>query len=214
MAEAEGVIKFRLQFTKTNLPPSPELDELLVWRDRFYRLGIIGYDPLRYHGDAFGNISHRIGDSDSFLISGSQSGKYQHALPEHFACVDSFELYENRIEAHGPIQPSSESLTHGAIYAMSPAVRCVVHGHSPQLWTRTSELGLPSTPPSVAYGTPDMALAIAQLYRESGEPELAIFSMLGHEDGFIAYGREFSAIEELVRSQLDLARGGPSHRSG
>jgi hypothetical protein len=204
VAEAEGVIKFNLQFKQKTLPPGPELDELLVWRNRFFELGIIGHDPERYHGDAFGNISCRIAGSNAFLISGSQSGKYPHALPEHFACVDSFELLENRIEAHGPIQPSSESMTHGAIYSMSPAIRCVVHGHCPPLWNRTSELGLPSTPRSVAYGTTDMAHAIAHLYRENGEPELAIFCMLGHEDGIIAYGEDFSAIEQQLRR--DLAR--------
>jgi len=202
VAEAEGVIKFHLQFTQLDLPPGPELDELMLWRDRFHALGIVGQDPARYGGDAFGNISCRVGDSQSFLISGSQTGSYARARVEHFTCVDSFDLAKNSVVAHGPIRPSSESLTHGAIYALSPAIRCVVHGHSPQLWNNALQLGLPSTAPDIAYGTPAMARAIALLYRDNEKPQQAVFSMRGHEDGIIAYAGEFSIIEERLRRDL------------
>jgi hypothetical protein len=204
-AEAEGIIKFELQFERTSLLPGPELEELCTWRDRFYGLGIIGQDPRRYNGDAFGNISQRVGHGNSFLISGSQTGGQERALPEHFTCVDDFDLSSNCVVAHGPVRPSSESLTHGAIYALSPEIRCVVHGHSPQLWSSSVEIGLPGTAREVAYGTPEMARAIALLYQESGAPDRALFSMLGHKDGIVAFARNFAAIEDLIRSNVAIA---------
>jgi len=158
-----------------------------------------------YGGDAFGNISCRLGDSDSFLISGSQTGGLAHALPGHFTCVDEIDLTTNSVVAHGPVPPSSESLTHGAVYALNPQIRCVVHGHSPQLWNRTVELHLPATVPEIAYGTPAMARAIAQLYKENGHPRQAVFSMLGHEDGIVAFAPGFAQIEALLRNQLSSA---------
>ena len=207
MAEAEGVIKFNLRYRQAIVSPGPELGDLLAWRDRFYRLGIIGRDPQRYGGDAFGNISRRIDSNSSFLISGSQTGGYAHALPEHFTYVDEFDLDENSVVAHGPVRPSSESLTHGAIYALSPAIRCVVHGHSPQLWNRAARIGLPSTARDIAYGTPAMARAIATLYEQNGKPAKALFCMLGHEDGIIAFGEDFPAIEALIKRGFALATG-------
>ena len=198
MVQAEGVIKFDLRFQTSPLENSDALRALLQWRDVFYRLGAIGQDPNRYAGDAFGNISCRLGSSDAFIISGTQTGRYEKAQPEHFTCVDSCDIDKNRVTAHGPIKPSSESLTHAAIYALDPEIHCVVHGHLRPIWSRTTELKIPSTPADVPYGTPRMAQAIARLYKEHGNPQQAIFCMLGHEDGVIAYGLEFAAIEKLL----------------
>lgn len=203
MAESEGVIKFDLVFKESPTEKSEALNELLQWRDVFYGLGAIGQKANRYEGCAFGNISCRFNADDSFLISGTQTGRYEKALPEHFTCVDSFDISNNRIIAHGPIKPSSESLTHAAIYALNPDIRCIVHGHIPQIWNSMDALKIPSTPVDAAYGTPEMAQAIARLYEENGNPQQAVFGMLGHEDGIIAYGEDFGGIEKLLRSKLD-----------
>lgn len=198
MVETEGVIKFDLRFQYSPPANSDALQVLLRWRDVFYRLGAIGQDPDRYGGDAFGNISCRLGNSDSFIISGTQTGKYREARPEHFTRVDRCDIAGNIVVASGPEKPSSEALTHAAIYALNPDIRCVVHGHMAQLWSRAAELKIPCTPAGVSYGTPGMAQAIAGLHLEQGNPQQAVFCMLGHEDGVIAYGPDFAAIEKLL----------------
>ena len=196
MTETEGVIKFDLQYQASAPEPGNALDELLQWRDVFFRLGIIGQDPARYDGLAFGNISCRS-SGNQFIISGSQTGGLLHCKSEHYSIVDSCDVQTNRVVAHGPIAPSSESLTHGAIYVLNERIRCVVHGHAPSIWRKARALGLPATPRDVPYGTPQMAHAIAALYREQGQPRQALFAMLGHEDGVIAYGEGFAAIESM-----------------
>lgn len=197
MPESEGVIKFDLQYQASAPEPGHALNELLRWRDVFFRLGILGQDPARYDGLAFGNISHRSGPGNQFIISGSQTGGLSHCTPEHFSIVDSCDVETNRVEARGPVAPSSESLTHGAIYALNQGINCVVHGHAPWIWEKVHALGLPATQRDVPYGTPRMAHAIAALYREQGQPRQALFAMLGHEDGVIAFGDGFAAIESM-----------------
>jgi len=203
MTGTEGVIKFDLQYQASVPEPGHALDELLRWRDVFFRLGIIGQDPARYDGLAFGNISHRSGPGNQFIISGTQTGGLLHCTPNHYSIVDSCDVATNRVVAHGPVAPSSESLTHGAIYALNERIHCVVHGHVPLTWKQAPALGLPMTPRDVPYGTPQMAHAIAELYREQGQPRQALFVMLGHEDGVIAYGEEFAAIETMF---IEVAR--------
>jgi hypothetical protein len=208
MTETEGVIKFDLQYQTSAPEPGHALDQVLQWRDVFFRLGIIGQDPARYDGLAFGNISHRIDSGNQFIISGSQTGGMLHCTSEHFSIVDSCDVETNRVEARGPVAPSSESLTHGAIYALNERICCVVHGHAPLIWEKVRVLDLSATPRDVPYGTPQMAHAIAALYREQGQPRQALFAMLGHEDGVIAYGEEFAAIEAMfieVTQQAALA---------
>ena len=197
MAETEGVIKFNLHYEASPVESSHALDELLHWRDVFFRLGVIGQDPARYGGYAYGNISYRLGSANRFVISGSQTGGLEECGAEHYSIVDVCKVETNRVEARGPIAPSSESLTHGAIYALSEDIRCVVHGHAPLLWKNTEVLEIPATSREVEYGTPQMAQAIETLYRDQGSPALALFSMLGHEDGIIAYGKGFAVIEAL-----------------
>lgn len=54
--------------------------------------------------------------------------------------VTKFELrftptpWSTRLVVEGPIAPSSESLTHGQLYALDRDSRFVFHVHSPELW--------------------------------------------------------------------------------
>lgn len=206
MNDTEGVIKFDLQFRAGELEDSDALGELLRWRDTFYGLGAIGRDPQRYDGYAFGNISYRLGDGDAFIISGTQTGEHAVAQREHFTCVDQYDLDRNRVVAHGPIKPSSESLTHGAIYALNPEIRCVVHGHLPALWRHVGELSIPSTATDVMYGTPEMAKAMAQVIGSEPRPTEGVLAMLGHEDGVVLFGAEFATVERRLVQLLEQAK--------
>ncbi len=192
----EGVIKFDLAF---NHAPPQELEaitELNAWRHILYRLGLTGCDPARYQGLAYGNVSMRTGPS-SFIISGTQTGAKPHLSLGDYCLVLGFDLAKNQVWAQGPIEPSSEALTHGAVYSVNPDTNCVLHVHSPLLWRSATQLGIAQTDASIAYGTPEMGLAVGLAAEGRSQ---GIISMGGHEDGLIAFADTICiAAIELVK---------------
>lgn len=212
MKQQEGVIKFRLDFTEAPPLPAEELAELQTWRAILYHHRLIGQDPARYDGYGYGNLSRRLPPDDApphhraFVISGSQTGDLPELGPEHYAVVEACFSNENRIVARGPIRPSSESLTHGAVYDLDPAIRCVLHVHSPEIWQHAARLGLPITEASVPYGSPEMADEVARLYAETDLRTRGIFSMGGHEDGIVAFGPTTQAAGDTLMAILEQAR--------
>jgi len=195
MAEREGVIKFQLEFSSDNPPSAEEISEINAWRKILYHLELIGQDPRRYDGYGFGNISKRLNCSNTascevrFLISGTQTGDLAELTTAHYSVVEECDPERNRIVAKGPIPPSSESLTHGTLYALDESIRFVMHVHSPHLWSAAEALGIPSTRPEILYGTPEMAEEVRRLCRTGEVRSLGIFSMGGHEDGIVSFGK-------------------------
>lgn len=192
----EGAIKFRLRFAKAPPFPSELLRTLNAWRWMMYRAGLIGQDSERYDGYAYGNISMRnpateaeTAPDGAFLISASQTGGLPDLTPREYALVELCRPEENLVVARGPMPPSSESLTHGAVYAADAAVQCVIHGHDPHLWRAAEALGLPVTDEAIPYGSPEMAAAVSDLVRSGRAGSSGVFAMGGHEDGIVAYGR-------------------------
>lgn len=192
----EGVIKFDLRYTRVPLRrPVTGMGELNAWRQILFRLGLTGLDPSRYQGFAYGNLSLRI-EGRSFIISGTQTAAKPQLSVEDYCRVLDFDLAKNRISAEGPIPPSSEALTHGAIYAGNPEAACVIHVHSPEIWRNARQLGFFVTDPAIAYGTPAMGEAV----RASAEGASGVIAMGGHEDGIIAFGlKTEQAAFELLR---------------
>jgi ribulose-5-phosphate 4-epimerase/fuculose-1-phosphate aldolase len=192
--QTEGVIKYQLDYTPANALPWARLREINAWRQLMCQLSLIGQDPTRYGGFGYGNISHRLEPFDAppaqraFVISGSQTGGLPQLSAEHYTTVHQCHPAENRLVASGPVKPSSESLTHGAVYATSSQIGWVLHAHSPHIWRHAEALGLPITHASVPYGTPEMAAEVARLFAETSVAEQGIFSMGGHEDGIVAFG--------------------------
>ncbi len=191
----EGTIKFNLQFTPSPPLPAEELREINGWRHIFYLMQLIGQSPDRYWGFGYGNISQRLEPYDSpphsrrFVISGTQTGSMAWLKPEHYSIVVECHPDQNLVVAEGPIPPSSESLTHGTLYALDESLRFVIHVHSPHIWHAAPALGIPVTRENVAYGTPEMAEEVCRLFRETPVREQLIFSMGGHEDGVVSFGR-------------------------
>ncbi len=182
-AEIEGVIKFDLEFSHAQ-PPCPDcLAELNAWRQILFRLGLTGRDPVRYGGLAYGNVSCRTGGY-RFIISGTQTGGKQYLRPADYCLVLDFDLGKNHLRAEGPIKPSSEALSHGAIYEAVPQAGCVIHVHSPEIWRNARQLGVPLTGESIAYGTPEMGRAVGT---GASSSRMGIVAMGGHEDGVLAF---------------------------
>ncbi len=214
MEPQEGVIKFALQFTPAPPLPEAEVAELNAWRRILFLLGLTGHDPQRYEGLSFGNVSLRLPPFAApslerpFVVSGTQTGGLPELDPDHYAVVRSCDPQRNRVVAEGPVRPSSEALTHGALYALDPELRCVLHVHSPLLWRQTVHLGLPMTDPAAAYGTPAMAAEVGRLYAEPQVRAGGILAMGGHEDGLVAFGSSVEAAGTMLVRWLARALAG------
>lgn len=216
MVEQEGVIKYRLEY-RWAPPPEPALVCVLnAWRQVLRALGLIGQDPARYGGLGFGNMSRRLGNprhaaSPHFLISGTQTGHLRQLGAEHYARVRECHTQNNRILADGPIRPSSEALTHGAIYAAEPELGYVFHVHAPAIWHQAPALGIELTAADVPYGTPEMATEVQRLFSETDVRRSGAFAMGGHEDGVISFGTSAEAAGCIMVSLLARAlQLGPS----
>lgn len=194
----EGAIKFHAAHRRDVLAAG-RFDELVcqlvAWREILALTGLVGQDPRLYGGFGYGNVSGRVGAPGlprrqrPFLVTGTQtSGRACVSLAD-FCVVGRCDPERNRVDSYGEIEPSSESMTHGAIYDLGPHIRFVFHVHSPAIWQRAARLRLPTTDPAVPYGTPEMAREVARLWRDSPLAEVQILAMGGHEDGVIAFGR-------------------------
>jgi hypothetical protein len=182
--ETEGVIRFQLEFEPDKLDIAHLIGPLNAWRSLLFRLGWIGQDANRYGGLAYGNVSLRL-DQQQFLISATQTGGRELLGPDDYCLVTDFHIAANRIQARGQNPPSSESLTHAAIYGARDEVQCVLHVHAPLMWDKAADLGLAVTPGDAPYGTPAMAMALrACALNDSTGP----ICMGGHQDGVMAFG--------------------------
>jgi ribulose-5-phosphate 4-epimerase/fuculose-1-phosphate aldolase len=212
MPKQEGVIKFQLDFTPAPPLPTTDIAEINHWRTLLYQHRLIGQDPARYGGYGYGNLSIRLAPFDAppalraFMISGSQTGELPKLGPQHYTVVSECYSAENRVVARGPIRPSSESLTHGAVYACDSAIHVVLHAHSPEIWRAAAQLNLPITTESVPYGTPAMAAEVARLFATSDVAQRHIFSMGGHEDGIVAFGATAEEAGDLLLATLATAK--------
>lgn len=197
----EGYIKYTSDWTPGPAPDESITDELDAWRRPLFDAGLIGqYEDL---GIGYGNISQRCGATDEFVISGTQTGHIASTGGEHYALVTDYDIDKNRVSSSGPVQASSESMTHAAIYTLGDDIRAIVHVHSPVLWQRYRD-ELPTTRPDVSYGTPEMAREFERLYRETDFSTTGIAIMAGHDEGIISFG---TSLEVAATRIINLLSG-------
>ena len=210
----EGVIKFEAAHRDQPLEPRVHGElacKLVAWREIMAMTQLVGQDPARYGGAGYGNVSARVGPPSSprgrraMLITGTQTGGLARLRLDQFCVVDRYDYRRNRVESIGVIRPSSETMTHGAIYDLSPQIRFVLHAHSPVIWRRAAALRIPTTDRSVPYGTPEMALAVQGLWRSAPLSETRILAMGGHEDGIIVFGHTCEEAGQVLLSYLARA---------
>jgi ribulose-5-phosphate 4-epimerase/fuculose-1-phosphate aldolase len=192
----EGVIKFTTRHTTAELPRDVDFRALNGWRSVLFRLRLIGQDPSRYDGAGYGNVSQRLppypGERGRrrFLVTCTQTGGIERLHAGHYCVVSQYAADENAVTSSGPCLPSSETMTHGTIYDLSPAIRVVLHVHAPEPWHARARLRLPSTSESAPYGTPEMAREVVRLWQHGTLQDRRVLAMAGHEDGIIAFGRD------------------------
>ena len=109
----EGYIKYRSDWIAAPVIRAEIAAELDIWRRPLFEAGLIG----QYEDQAvgFGNLSIR-GQQGGFYISGTQTGHLYRTDGRHYSQVTRFDIETNWIECRGPVQASSEALTHAAIY--------------------------------------------------------------------------------------------------
>jgi ribulose-5-phosphate 4-epimerase/fuculose-1-phosphate aldolase len=139
-------------------------------------------------------------EGNQFLISGTSTGAERILAANKYCLVTSINIRANKITSTGPIQASSESMTHGAIYQSCREAESVIHIHNRKIFDGMIKDHCPATPASAEYGSPEIAIAIAENIRQSGELEGTIV-LAGHDEGVIAYSsspeKAFSLIQDL-----------------
>ena len=200
MAEVEGVIKFDYAFDETD-EVVPIDEQILLWRQMLFQYDLVGEVPDRYGGFGFGNISYRL--PQGFAITASQTGRAAILEAQDFALVTDWSLERNWLRAEGAMRPSSESLTHAAIYAATASIQAFFHVHSPALCGSQEMLCLPETAASIPYGTVEMAATLKALTQRLGAEGL--IRMAGHEDGIVAWSTSpLGAGARLLKALSDV----------
>ncbi len=201
MSEQEGVIQFNLFHDEDDAQHYPQLDALIKCHQHMHVLGLIDQDPKRYGGYAYGNISQRL-TGNEFIISGTQTGGINNLTANHYAHVVNCDIANNTVQSSGPIQPSSECMSHSAIYSTNPTIMAVIHIHNPEIWQHHHTLKLSTTAADIDYGTPEMAVAIQDCVRQSPQG----IAMLGHLDGVICFASDIATADKNVTALYQQAQ--------
>jgi len=106
-------VKFAYERAVPELAPFAGVVELNGCRQKLLERRLIGVDSS---GTSFGNLSLRDGATSSFHITGSGTGGLRELTLADCAKVVAYNFEKNWLRYEGSTIPSSESLTHAAIY--------------------------------------------------------------------------------------------------
>jgi len=189
-------IKFSCERVAAEITSFEGLAELNAHRRKLRQLGLIGVDP---NGIGFGNLSVRDGATDNFYITGSATGGRRELTLADCAKVVACDFERNCVRYEGSALPSSESLTHAAIYKSDATAGAVIHCHDSKLWAAVLNQA-PTTSRAAEYGTPQLAYEIMQLFKRTDVPK--IIAMAGHEAGILTFGKDLEeAFAVLMRER-------------
>ena len=196
----EGYIKYHSHWSPGPAPGIKAAQQMDESRRLLFAAGLIGYYPELDIG--FGNISIRFGAPGQFLITGTQTGSIARTNENHYALVTGYDIARNEVSCSGPVQASSEAMTHAAIYELNTEIGAIVHVHSKPLWDRHRDR-LPTTRSEIAYGTPEMAYEFRRLYETTAFRSEGLAVMGGHEEGLIGIAESLPQATAKVLALLD-----------
>lgn len=199
----EGVIKFRVELDTRLCCRESDIEDLEKWRTELRARGMVGQDTARYDSLGFGNLSKRMEDG-TFLITASQTGHLEKLTAAEYARIEGFEPARNLIRSKGLKEPSSEAMTHLAIYESDPATSHVFHVHCPEIWTARNELNIPVTEPDIECGTVEMFYEVRRMLENWDDPQRTILAMGGHRDGIMSWGRTALQAGSILLFHLSL----------
>jgi L-ribulose-5-phosphate 4-epimerase len=187
-------IKFTRECAAAKLISFDGLAELNACRGKLLRRGLIGMDA---NGIGFGNLSIR--DGTNFYVTGSATAGLPELSLADCARVVNYDFKKNWLRYEGAAIPSSESLTHAAVYESDRQAGAVIHCHDSKLWATLLNL-VPSSAQAVEYGTADMAREVTRLFEVTDVQSRKIFVMAGHEGGIVTFGQDLEeALAVLMR---------------
>jgi ribulose-5-phosphate 4-epimerase/fuculose-1-phosphate aldolase len=201
METEDGNLKFKLRWEeRESVITAPMLRSLNKWREIMVSLEMVG---ALAEGIGYGNLSARSGNSGRFYISGATTGKYSKVGRKHYCLVTAYDFIENKLECTGPVWPSSESMTHAAIYSTDPGTGAVFHIHHAAMWKALKDKAS-TTPPDIEYGTPGMARALKEIMTDKAAREQRIAVMGGHENGILFWGGDPDEAGKYLLSYYNL----------
>ena len=212
MTDEKGVIQFECRWIRSGPPTRGAIAQLNYWRGKLHDLGLIGVteDCIGY-----GNMSVRESGSESFVITGTQTGNVRATGAAHYTRVVDFCLTRNRLTCVGPAEASSEAMTHGIVYRCRSTAHAVVHIHSPELWQALKGVA-PTTGERVEAGTPAMAREVERVLSVPGVAARRLIVMGGHRDGLLAFGVSLEDATNAVLAAVETAgfqAPGPKYRA-
>jgi L-ribulose-5-phosphate 4-epimerase len=179
-------VKFTHERARAEITPFDRFAELSACRRKLLERRLVGVDP---NGISFGNLSVRDGATKNFFITGSATGGVPELTLADCTKVVAYDFERNWVKYEGSKVPSSESLTHAAIYESNAMAGAVIHCHDSTLWTAILNQALTSSK-AVPYGTPEMAYEVMRLFKASDVQSRKILVMAGHEGGIVTFGRD------------------------
>jgi ribulose-5-phosphate 4-epimerase/fuculose-1-phosphate aldolase len=193
-------VKFTCERATAEIAPFSQLVELNACRQKLLEVQLIGVDS---NGVGFGNVSVRDGATNNFYITGSATSGLATLRRMDCARVVAYDFERNWLQYEGTAIPSSESLTHAAIYESDPMAGAVIHCHDSKFWAAFLNQA-PATSKEAEYGTPEMAYEIIRLFEVGDVQRRKIFIMAGHEGGIVAFGRDLEeAFAVLMRERRE-----------
>ncbi|MBU2576108.1 MAG: class II aldolase/adducin family protein [Nanoarchaeota archaeon] len=189
----DGYIKFNCKRVRDKPIQIQRLIEINNLRDKLYGLKLVGASS---DGVGFGNISMKL-ENNEFIITGLATGNFSKLDGNHYALVNDYDFSKNSLTCKGPINVSSESLSHAMIYECLLDTKAVIHIHNLEMWEKLKDK-MPTTREDVSYGTPEMAEEIKRLFRESNVSDKKIIVMGGRREGIIFFGRTLDEAEEVL----------------
>jgi L-ribulose-5-phosphate 4-epimerase len=195
-------IKFTCEQAAAEIAPFDGLAELNAYRRKLLQLRLIGVDA---NGIGFGNLSIRDGATNNFYITGSATGGKAELTLADCARVVAYDFKKNWLRYEGSAIPSSESLTHAAVYESDAQAGSVIHCHDSKLWAALLNHA-PTSSKAVEYGTPEMAYEMTRLFKITDVQSRKILVMAGHEGGIVAFGKDLEeAFAVLMRERREIS---------
>lgn len=194
----EGYIKFKHKAIDDTFPELPLVEDLINLRTKLFDLNLIGVEG----NVSFGNVSKRV-KGNEFVITASNTGQLRVLEPKHFVIVNFVQLETNYVEYSGKMPPSSETLTHFAIYSTFQKANYVVHFHNFRIWNRFKNR-IPTTPEDKTYGTVELARAVIDIKSEfRTEPKSGVIALGGHESGMLVFGDSIEIVLKEIEQILN-----------
>lgn len=194
----DGYIKFNSVIKNNNNKLKIEdIRELNKVRNYFFKKKLIG---MYKNGIGFGNVSCRYG-KNKFIISGSATGGLKRLSLNHYSLIRDWNFKKNQVIYSGKVKPSSEAMSHLAIYESSCSTKIVVHIHDKKLWKKLKN-NVPTTSSKATFGTPELAFSIKKILKKKSNREQGILIMAGHQEGIMFFGKSkediFKKAKEFV----------------